>query len=53
MQGADHVVNRFDVPIGKDLQVDFGRARADVIGDGKGAAPIFRSDRSFERRKQR
>ncbi len=35
VQGGDHIVDRFHVPVGSDFEVHLGRARPDVIGDGK------------------
>ena len=49
----DDVVNRLDVPIENRLQVNFGRPRAETIGDAHAAAPALGRDRSAERGKQR
>src|SRR5262249_6303809 len=44
----DHVIDRLDVPVERDLQVDFRRTGANVVGDGQGAAKAFRRDRALE-----
>ena len=49
----DDVVDRLDVPVRPHHEVDLRRARADVVGDGEGAAPRLRRHRAAERREQR
>src|SRR4029077_411254 len=51
-QRTDHVVNRFDVPVGSNFQVNSSWSRTDVIGNGQGSAPIFWSDWALECRQK-
>ena len=49
----DHVVERFEVPVERQLQVHLRRTRAHVIGEGQSAAPGGRRHRSRQFRQQR
>ena len=51
--GRDHVVNRFEVPVESELQMDLSRPWAHAIGNGQRSAPIRGRDGTFERSKQR
>ena len=49
----DHVVGRRQLPIEFELEMDRGRAGADVVGDGQRAAPRLGCDRAPEVAQQR
>ncbi len=50
--GGDYVVDRLGVPIGRDFEVNAGRAGADVVGHRQAAAPAFGCDLALQRRKE-
>jgi hypothetical protein len=39
---GDHVVDRFQVPVGFHFQMDLCDAGADVVGEAESAAPVAR-----------
>ena len=52
-QGGDHVVDRLQVPVGNDFQMNFRGAGADVISDGQGPSPFLGRNRPLQGGKQR
>src|SRR5215813_5392856 len=52
-EGGDNVVNRLELPIGRDFQVYCRGSWAYVVGDWQPAAPLLRGYRSLQRREHR
>ncbi len=53
MNFEDHVINRLDVPVERNFQVDFCRAGTNVIGEWERATKTFRRNRAFQRGQKR
>ena len=50
---GDHVVDRLQVPVERQLEVDLRRAGAEVVGDRQAAAPVLGRHRAGHRLEQR
>ncbi len=49
---GDNIVDRLDVPVEGELEMNFGRARAKPVGYGQSAAPGFGHHRALHRGQQ-